>query len=85
MTSVKGMEMEKDNIVKRVCKELRLTYKELAEKTGYKVDTISKAASSGKVSEPLQKAIELLIELENTKKELKDYEELKEALKKALQ
>ncbi|BCD59592.1 hypothetical protein [Nitratiruptor sp. YY08-10] len=74
-----------ENIVKKVCKELGLTYRELAEKTGYKLDTINKAASTGKVSEPLQKAIELLIELENTKKELQNYEELKRALKKALE
>ena len=77
--------MDKENIVKKVCKELGITQKELAERIGYKVDTINKAASTGKVSEPLKKAIELLIELENTKKELQNYEELKKALKKALQ
>ena len=38
------MEIEKTeiNLVKKTCKELGINQKELAEKTGYSVDTISK-------------------------------------------
>jgi len=73
-----------ENIVKKVCKELGITQKELAERIGYKVDTINKTSSTGKISEPLKKAIELLLEVENLKKELQNYEELKNALKKTI-
>ena len=50
------------NIIKNVCKDLNLTYKILANELGYKPDTINKAASTGKVSEQLSKAIELYLE-----------------------
>ena len=77
--------MEKsDNLIKHTCKELGLTYKQLGEAIGYKPDTVNKAVSTGKVSEPMQKAIELYLENIELKKQLKDYKQLKELLKKAV-
>lgn len=73
-----------ENIVKKVCKELGLTYRELGEAIGYKTDTINKAVSTGRISEPMQKAIELYLENVELKKQLSEYEQLKDLLKKAV-
>ena len=73
-----------ENIVKKVCKELGLTYKQLGEKIGYSEGALKTAASTGKISEPLKKAIELYLENLELKKELQNYEKLKKALKKAI-
>ena len=70
-----------DNIVKKVCKELGLTYKELGERIGYSEGAINKAGHSGQISKSMQKAIELLIENENLKKRLIDCQTLQKALK----
>ena len=76
--------MEKENIVKQVCKELGLTYKELAEKIGYSESAIKMAASAGKISEPLKKAIELYLETLQLKKDLEKANQIKETLKEWL-
>jgi transcriptional regulator with XRE-family HTH domain len=73
-----------ENIIKRTCKELGLTYKQLGEAIGYKPDTVNKAVSTGKVSDPMQRAIELYLENLELKKQLKDYNQLKELLRKAV-
>ncbi len=78
------MKDKNKNIVKQVCKELGITQKELAERIGYKYETINKAASTGKISRPVLRAIELLIETEKLKEKIKEYEEIKTALKKLL-
>jgi len=75
---------EKPNIVKATCKELGLTYKELAEIVGYKPDTVNKSASTGKISEQLAKAIEMYLENVRLKEQLQDYDNLKTAIKKAI-
>lgn len=68
------------NIIKNVCKDLNLTYKILANELGYKPDTINKAASTGKVSEQLSKAIELYLENLSLKEELKNFNLIKQTL-----
>jgi len=72
------------NIIKQVCKDLSLTYKKLASEIGYKPDTINKSASTGKVSEQLQRAIEMYLENLKLKYELKDFNIMKETLRKIL-
>lgn len=66
------------NLIKHVCKDLDLTYKILAYELGYKPDTINKAASTGKISEQLNKAIELYLENLRLKEELKSFNAIKE-------
>jgi predicted site-specific integrase-resolvase len=58
------------NIVKRVCKELGVTQKELAEELGIKEVTINKWSSTGEI--PLQgiKSINLILENHKLKKDL---------------
>lgn len=72
------------NIIKKVCKDLSLTYKKLALEIGYKPDTINKAASSLKISEQLQKAVEMYLENLRLKEELRDFATLKKTLKNIL-
>ena len=71
-----------DNIVKKVCKELGLTYKELGERIGYSEGSIRNMASKTEVSEPVKKAIHLLYEIYECKENIKDCEQLKEILYK---
>lgn len=75
---------EEQNIIKKTCKELNLTYAQLAEQIGYKPDTINKSASTGNVSEQLKKAIEMYLENLELKNQLNEYDELKKLLKKAI-
>lgn len=72
------------NIIKQVCKDLSLTYKNLAFDIGYKPDTINKAASTGKVSEQLQRAIEMYLENLKLKHELNEFNVLKSTLRNIL-
>ena len=72
------------NIIKQVCKDLHLTYKKLAGEIGYKPDTINKSASTGKISEQLNKAIEMYLENLRLKEELKEFSIMKNTLSKIL-
>lgn len=49
------------NIIKATCRELGITYRELGEAIGYSESAIKMAISNDKVSEPMQKAIELYL------------------------
>lgn len=69
-----------ENIVKKTCKELNLTYKQLGELIGYSESALNSAARQEKISEPLKKAIELYIENLKLHQELKDFKLLKEIL-----
>ena len=69
------------NPIKNTCKELNLTYKQLGEAIGYGEGAIKNSASTGNVSEPMRKAIELYKETLNLKKELDKLESLKIILK----
>ena len=72
------------NVIKQVCKDLGLTYKKLSFELGYKPDTINKAASTGKVSEQLKKAIELYLENLRLREELKDFDVIKQTLQNVM-
>ena len=72
------------NVIKHVCKDLNLTYKKLSFELGYKPDTINKAASTGKVSDQLSKAIELYLENLRLKEELKDFDVIKQTLQNVM-
>jgi len=72
------------NVIKQVCKDLSLTYKKLSFELGYKPDTINKAASTGKVSDQLSKAIELYLENLRLREELKDFDVIKQTLQNVM-
>ncbi|MDO7252790.1 hypothetical protein [Helicobacter cappadocius] len=86
--------MDKENLIKKTAKELGMTYKELGIAIGYSQETISKSASSEKISLPLQKALEMLITIKDLELKIESsnqglqndktraYDEMVEALKK---
>lgn len=74
------MEEKSENIVKKVCRELGLTYRELGERIGYSEEAVSKASRTDEISKPMAKALELMIELEQKKEDLKTLEILKTTL-----
>jgi len=76
--------MQTDNIVKKVCKELGLTYKELGERIGYSEGALNKAGHTGQISKSMQKAIELYLENLRLKKELEVCNNLKNTLKELI-
>jgi len=69
------------NIIKKTCKELDLTYKQLAEKIGYSEATINKLASTGEISEAIETAINLYVENLTLKTQIEEIETLKKLLK----
>ena len=73
--------MEEQNIIKKTCKELGLTYAQLGEAIGVKEQSLRNMSSSNKITEQVEQSINLLIENSELKKQLSDCNILKEALK----
>ena len=76
--------MTNENIVKKVCAELGITQRELAERIGMSADSLNVAVSNNKISKMTEAAVNLVLEVETLKKELLKYENLKNALKDAV-
>ena len=70
-----------DNIVKRVCKELGITQRELAERIGMSADSLRTLSAKGQISMQTEAAINLVLENESLKKELENYKALRAAIK----
>ncbi len=70
-----------ENLVKKTCRELGITQKELAERLGYGYSTIKAVASNGIISESIKKAIELLLINKKLENELYSATEFKSKLK----
>ena len=66
--------MSEENIVKRVCKELNLTQRELAERMGVHQNMPAKWSSGDEPSQMAVKFMELLIEHEKTKRRLDKFQ-----------
>lgn len=78
------MNDKSQNIVKATAKALGLTYRQLGEAIGYSESAIAQIASNNKISEPMERAIELLLEVDKLNKEKEDIKILKTALQKLL-
>lgn len=74
---MKSEKNKKDNLIKKTCKELGLTYKQLGEKIGYSESTLNRNAHTGEISKPLTFAINLYLENLKLKEELEDFRTLK--------
>lgn len=73
--------MNEENIVKKVCSELNITQKELANRLGTHLTTVQKWASSNELPNMAQKSIELLVENEKNKEIINSYKKFQELLK----
>jgi len=72
--------MDNQNIVKRVCKELGITQKELAERIGIPAGTVSRWASTDEIPKTARVALELLLENKKLKDQTKILHLFKETL-----
>jgi len=64
---------EDENIVKRTCKELGITQKELAERLGTHLTTVQKWAGSNEIPKNAKTSIELLLENNELKNRLNKF------------
>ena len=69
------------NLIKRVCLEQQLTYKEFGEKVGFGEGAIKNAAASGKISVQLNRAIEMYLEIQQLTLENKKFKKLQQLMK----
>ena len=74
------MEEQEIHLVKKVSKELGLTYKELGDKIGYSESTLRYSVSKNQLSGQLQKAIELYLEILKLKEKEESTERLKDVI-----
>jgi hypothetical protein len=74
-------EKEEMHLVKRVSKELGLTYKALGEEIGYSESNLRRSVSTNQLSLQLKKALELYLENVNFKKKEQETNELKDILR----
>ena len=70
--------MTEPNLIKQVCKDYNLSYKDLAKEIGMKYNTINRLASSNEISEQIETAIKLLIKTKEQEKELEEYNAFKQ-------
>lgn len=73
-----------ENLIKKTCKELGMTYRELAKEIGYSEGALKTSVSTDKVSSSMDKAISLYIENKELKAKLEKAESIKETLKEWL-
>jgi len=75
--------MNEENIVKRVCSELNITQKELANRLGTHLTTVQKWVASNELPNMALKSLDLLVENEKNKEIIKTYKKFQELLKES--
>ncbi|RDU70394.1 transcriptional regulator [Helicobacter aurati] len=75
------MKNNKDNLVKIVSKRLNVGYVELSEILGYSRSSIANAARKNKISKPMVRSLELLLELQDIKEQIKEVDNFKSKMK----
>ena len=80
------MEEKKEiHLVKKVSKELGITYKELGEEIGYSESNLRGSVSQNKISNQLKKALELYLKTIKLENELNKTEKVKDVLRAFLE
>lgn len=72
------------NLIKRTCTEQNLTYREFGEKVGFGEGAIKNAAASGKISDQLKRATEMLLEIDRLTTENNKFKEFQKLLNKII-
>ena len=76
------MTKEKEiHLVKKVSKELGLTYKELGEEIGYSESNLRQSVSTKRISKQLERAVKLYVETLELKKKVNESENFKSILR----
>ena len=71
------MEEKEVHLVKKVSKELGMTYKELGEAIGYTEANLKRSVSTSQISKQMEKSIELYLKTIKLEKEIEDTNQLK--------
>jgi len=75
------LEEKEIHLVKKVSKELGLTYKELGEEIGYSESTLRKSVSENRITIQLKKAIELYLKTLKFEESQKEIEKIKDNIR----
>lgn len=73
-----------ENLIKKTCKELGLTYRELGEAIGYSEAAIKASIAKDEMSEPMRRALELYLENIALREKNKEFATFKDMLKTIL-
>jgi DNA-binding XRE family transcriptional regulator len=76
--------LEEENLVKKTCKELGITQKQLAEKIGIKPESLNSSISRGIITNQVFKSIEMLNQIYLLKEKLDSCYKKEEAFKEIL-
>jgi len=78
---VSVLEEQEVHLVKKVSKELGMTYKELGKEIGYSESTLRKSVSENRITIQLEKAIELYLKTLEFQKDRNELEKIKENIR----
>jgi predicted transcriptional regulator len=80
---IKNSEQKEENLVKKTCRELGITQKELAERIGVSESSIKRIASSTPTRH-IENSISLILENHHLKKQLENVQYFQNSLKQFL-
>jgi len=69
-----------ENLVKKTCRELGITQKELAQKIGIKPESLNSLLSRGKISNQIEKSLYMLLKINELSLNLNNYKILETAI-----
>ena len=71
-----------ENLIKKTCKELGLTYRELGEAIGLTEASIKRLATSNEINSQVEKSLQMLLKIHELETELQDFRTIKRLLLK---
>jgi predicted transcriptional regulator len=77
-------EQIEENLVKKTCRELGITQKELAEKIGVKAESLSSSLSRGKITNQVIKSINMLEKIHKLELNLENCYQKQETFKEII-
>ena len=75
------MDKKEENLIKKTCKDLGLTYKELGEEIGYSEANLKNSVYKNQISKQLEIAINLYLKNIELQKEIDNTKSFKKSLK----
>jgi DNA-binding XRE family transcriptional regulator len=75
---------KEENLVKKTCRELGITQKELAEKIGVKPESLNSSISRKKITNQVTKSIQMLQKIEILEQELQNCHKKEQTLQEIL-
>ena len=75
------MEEKEIHLIKKVSKELGMTYKELGEEIGYSDSMLRQSVSKNKISSQLEKVLRVYLKMRRLEQKIKDDKKVKEMIK----